>query len=41
MVKDIRTALPGVNYQVLEAVGHNSHVDVPDKINNLVIGSLK
>jgi len=41
MVKDIRTALPGVNYQELEAVGHNSQVDVPDKVNNLVIDFLK
>jgi len=41
MAKDIRTALPDVNYQELEAVGHNSHVDVPDKINSLVIDFLK
>jgi pimeloyl-ACP methyl ester carboxylesterase len=41
MVKDIRTALPDVNYRELEAVGHNSHVEVPDKINRLVIDFLK
>ena len=41
MVKDIRTTLPGVNYQELEAVGHFSQVEVPDKINSLVIDFLK
>jgi len=41
MVKDIRTALPGVNYKELEAVGHFSQVEVPDKINSLVIDFLK
>ncbi len=41
MVKDIRAALPGVNYQELEAVGHDPQVEVPDKINGLVIDFLK
>jgi pimeloyl-ACP methyl ester carboxylesterase len=41
MVKDIRTTLPSVNYQELEAVGHFSQVEVPDKINSLVIDFLK
>ena len=41
MVKDIRTAIPGVNYQELEGVGHDPQVEVPDKVNSLVIDFLK
>lgn len=41
MIKDIRTAMPEVTYQELEAVGHFSHVEVPDKVNGLIIDFLR
>lgn len=41
MVKDIRAAIPGVDYRELEGVGHDPQVEVPDKVNSLVIDFLK
>jgi pimeloyl-ACP methyl ester carboxylesterase len=41
MVQAIRKALPNVQFKQLDNIGHDPQVEVPDKVNSLVIDFLK
>jgi pimeloyl-ACP methyl ester carboxylesterase len=41
MVEEIRKSVPGLKFEQLDGIGHDPQVEVPDRVNSLIIDFLK